>query len=151
MTTRSPASRLWLVVIVGVAYVVIGVATAALAGTAASPRGVTAWRLAAWLLSLAAFLAHLVYDRLRPDSTSASTARHVAAAVALGAFLLAAAGPVRSHWATPNFWRVAALSVVVWPILAGIPAFVAALVLGSIIGRAHAKGATGRSYTKSPS
>ena len=150
MTTRSPASRLWLVDIVGAAYVVIGIVTAALAGRAASPRAVTAWRLAAWLLSLAAFLAHLVYDRMKPDSSSASSARHVAAAVALGAFLLAAVGPVRSHWGAPNFWRVAALSIVVWPVLTGIPAFVAALVAGSIIGRARVKGAE-RPYTNSPS
>ena len=71
--------------------------------------------------------------RLRSDVRRAAV--HVGAAVALGAFALAAAGPVRSHWGTANFWRVSLLSLALWPILTGVPAFLAALVGGAMLRR----------------
>lgn len=44
-------------------------------------------------------------------------------------------GPVRSHWSADDFWRTAVLSLPLWPVLTGIPAFLAALLGGSILGR----------------
>ena len=93
----------------------------------------TAWRRAAWLLSLVTFAGHLAYEQLRFQSTVRSTAAHTAAAVALGAFLLAAAGPVRSHWGEAQFLRISLLSLAAWPILMGVPAYLVALVTGTIL------------------
>jgi hypothetical protein len=120
--------------ILGVAfsYAVIGVVTGALAGSASSVDARDVWRLAGWVLSAVVFLVDLVYDRARVGGTPVASAARVAGSVALGAFLLAAAGPVRSYWGTERFWRVTLLSLVVWPVIAGVPAFVVGLAGGSI-------------------
>lgn len=134
MTTHPRAAARRFAILAGLAYVVVGVVTAELAGAAGSARGRTAWRLAAWLLSLAVFIGHIMYDR-GGERSAGRTALHVAAAVALGAFGLALAGPVRSHWGAADFSRAVVLSVVVWPILTGIPAFVVALAAASLLRR----------------
>lgn len=132
-------SRLIPPALAGAAYAVAGVATADLAKGATSIQSRNGWRLAAWVLSALVFMSHVAYERLRARETVPRTARHAAGAVALGAFLLAAAGPVRAHWADEHFWRVTALSLVLWPVLTGIPAFLAALFLASVLGRIVAR------------
>jgi hypothetical protein len=93
------------------------------------------WRLAAWLLSLTVFASHMTYERSRADWTALRLARRAAAAVAVGAFVLAVVGPARSYWGTDRFWRVTVFSLVLWPVLTGVPAFLAALVAGSVLHR----------------
>jgi len=110
------------------AYVIIGTATAALAGIASSPAGVKAWRLAAWLLSLGVFATHIVSERRR-QLPPVSVATSVALAVALGAFVVAALGPFRAHLGDPSRLKLALLSLIAWPLLTGIPAFVVALLV----------------------
>lgn len=131
--TRQP----WLrsVILTGLVYIVIGVVAVGFAGSAASAHSRNAWRFAAWLSSVIAFAIHVAYERFRGDATAVRSARYAAGAVALGAFALAAVGPVRSHWAADNFWRTVGLSVVLWPLLTGIPAFLVAFVFGSFLGR----------------
>lgn len=133
---QSTARNRWIgvMILVALTYAVVGVATADFARSPTSQIR-TAWRLAAWLLSLVAFAGHIAYEQLRFRSTVRSTAAHTAAAVAVGAFLLAAAGPVRSHWGTTEFLRVSLLSLAVWPILTGVPAYLVALVIGMIVRR----------------
>src|ERR1043166_2650465 len=89
------------ILLAGAAYIIVGIGTASLAGTASSSAGVKAWRLAAWLLSLAIFAAHFALER-RARSRGLHIAARVALAVALGAFGVAALGPVRAHWAEPS-------------------------------------------------
>jgi hypothetical protein len=114
-------------VVVGVAYVTIGVATAALSRTVGSATAASGWRLSAWGLSAAVFLCHAVLARPRAGSGIVSAATQVALAAGIGALLLAVVGPVRSHWAEPNRARLVLLSVIAWPLLTGLPAFAAAL------------------------
>lgn len=135
MTGTPRAHRLRWSFALALAYVVIGVATSELAAIATSTQGRNAWRLAAWLISFAAFVGHILHQRLRVGDAPASTARQVAGAAALGAFGLAVAGPVRSHWAAADFARTAVLSLIVWPILTGLPALVVAYVAGMMLGR----------------
>ena len=132
---KTPAQT-WLrsVLVTGLAYAVIGVVTAGLAQSTSTAQG-RIWRLCAWLLSLIAFASHLAWERLRAGAPTLTAARRVAGAVALGAFALAAAGPARAHWSANDFWRIAVLSLALWPVLTGVPAFLAALVGGSILGR----------------
>ena len=120
--------------IAAIVYIVIGLGTAALANaTTGSAR--SAWRLGAWGLSFAIFLAQIAYGRLRRNEPARVTARDAAIAVALAAFVLALLGPVRSHWNAADFHRATLLSVVVWPILTGIPAYLVAwLIATTIIG-----------------
>jgi len=126
--------RLRTVLLASAAYIVVGIATAALAGMASSPSGVKAWRLAAWLLSLAIFGVQIAIERRRRLGR-VSVAVSVALAVAIGAFVLAALGPLRSHWGDPSRLKLALLSLVAWPVLTGIPAFLVALTAGFFLDR----------------
>lgn len=117
------------------AYVLIGIVTPFLVGDGTSPARATSWRLVAWVLSLAVFAAHITAARLRDQRSTLETAVQVALAVAFGALLLAAAGPVRTYWGKPNSSRVIVLSLVLWPLMTGVPAFAAAFAAGHVIRR----------------
>ncbi len=117
------------------AYALVGVVTADFALRAGLPAGRSAWRLAAWVMSFVVFAAQLLYERKREGAALVRTARDVAIAAAIGAFILAAIGPVRSHWHAADFSRTAILSLVAWPLLVGIPAYIAALVIGFLLDR----------------
>ena len=123
------------VVLAALAYVVIGVATADFAGGAATSQMRTAWRLAGWLLSLAVFLVHLGYEHVRTRNSNARGALRTASAVAIAALVLALVGPVRSHWTASDFGRAVILSVVLWPIVTGVPAFLVSLLGGMVLRR----------------
>jgi Na+/H+ antiporter NhaC len=133
------------ILLAGVAYVVIGMGTATLAAHAASPTGVTRWRLAAFLLSFVVFGIHFLVERKRHRHrrTSAMT---LALGVALGALGVAAFGPMRAHWADPSRLKLVMLSLIAWPILTGVPAFVVALIGGLVADRLLAR----RHRTHSP-
>lgn len=122
------------ILIAGAAYVIVGIGTAYLAGAASSPAGVKGWRLAAWLLSLAVFVLHLVIERARRLPAS-RVALRVALGVGLGAFGVAALGPVRTHWGQPHLMHGAVLSLGLWPIATGVPAFGVALIIGFAVDR----------------
>ena len=113
------------VLVAGIVYVTIGVVTATL----------DAPRLVAWVLSGAVFLGHAIVARPRDGRSLVSAAMHVALGAAVGAFLLALVGPVRSHWAEPNHARLLLLSIVAWPLLTGLPAFAVALAVEHFIAR----------------
>jgi hypothetical protein len=115
-------------------YVLVGVATAYLAASAPSIPARKLWRLAGWGFSLGLFLAQLYQERIRLARTTLSGAWHTATAVVLGALALAAVGPVRAHWGTETQAR-ALLSLILWPVMAGVPAFIAGVSVGALIGR----------------
>ena len=123
---RSPSWRLRTATLVaGVAYVTIGVVTAAMNGP----------RLVAWAVSGAVFLSHAIIARPRDRHSIVSAALQVAVGAAIGGLLLALVGPIRSHWAEPNHARLLLLSVIAWPMLAGLPAFAVAFVIEYFIAR----------------
>lgn len=96
---------------------------------------VEAWRIAAWLLSGAAFLAHLGYEHFRLRHPPRVMASHVALAVAIGAIGLAVAGMLHSlsaGAAKPLLWL---LALILWPAFTALPAFLVALVLGTVLAR----------------
>jgi|SRR2546423_700693 len=121
-------------ILVGLVYFVTGIVSGALAA-AASTQGRTAWRLAAWIISAAAFAAHIRYDYVRLRSSPTRTAWHAAAAVALGAFGLAAAANIRSGMTAAHARPLLRLSVLIWPIMSGVPAFVVALAAAALLAR----------------
>jgi hypothetical protein len=107
---------------------VAGVVTGELAKTSTTMG--KAWRFAGWALSFLIFAVHIWYERRKRSRASVPAALHVAVAVAIGAFVLAIVGPVRSHWGAPDFTRVALLSLLLWPIVTGVPAFLVASIVG---------------------
>ena len=126
--------RVVTVLLAGVAYVVIGMGTAILAREASSAAGVKFWRFAAWLLSIGVFVVHFVIERRR-HARGLTVAALVAAAVALGGLGVAALGPLRAHWGDPHGFRRAVLSLVLFPIVTGLPAFLVALIGDVVLDR----------------
>jgi len=116
------------VLLAGLLYLVIGIATADLARLSGGE-----WRLAAWAASAVVFLAHIAYERMRLRSTTTKSALHAALAVALGAFGLALAATLRAA-ATGHYRGAFALALVAWPAMTGIVSFVAAWVIVTIAG-----------------
>ena len=92
------------------------------------------WRLVPWVLSLAAVLSQVLFERLRLHSTVRQAAWHTAAAAAFGGLLMAAAGPARGHWGTATQQRGLA-ALFLWPVIMAVPAFVVALGFGAAVGR----------------
>jgi hypothetical protein len=111
-----------------IAYPLIGIAFGALP-FATHPLQIAA-RLSAWLLSGAVFLVHLRYEAGTRGSASWTAALRVAIAVALGGFLLAIWVNVHAHLEGATQARPhALLALVLFPLLTGAPAFVAAFAL----------------------
>ena len=116
-----------IIVLAAAAYVLIGTGTSMLSAAAPSVALGKGWRLAAWVLSVMVFSIHFAIER-QHHQRPVRVATRVALAVAIGAFGVAALGPVRMHWGEPTRGKLVLLSLVAWPILTGVPAFVVALV-----------------------
>ncbi|HMC56367.1 MAG TPA: hypothetical protein VKH19_14395 [Gemmatimonadaceae bacterium] len=130
---RADGNRLSVrrVLVAAVAYAVIGVGTSQLDAPIAS--GLRPWRYAAWVLSAVVLLLHSW--RARHVSSTIRAAIEVALGAAVGGFLLALGGPVRSHWSSHDrTWSL--LSMILFPAFMGVAAFIAALVLGYLSRRA---------------
>jgi hypothetical protein len=119
------------VVLVGVMYALIGVVFAW------PTSSVRVWRLAAWLVSAAAYAAHIGYERFGLRNPPRRAALHVALAVALGAFGLAVGANLHSLSvaSTAQHRRLLLVALVVWPIMTGLPAFLVALAASQVLSR----------------
>ena len=119
------------VVLVGVMYALIGVVFAW------PTTHVRVWRLAAWLVSAAAYAAHIGYERFGLRNAPHRAALHVALAVALGAFGLAVAATIHSLSvvSTDQHRRLLLVALVVWPIMTGLPAFLVGLGASEVLAR----------------
>ena len=125
--------------LVALAYVIIGVGFPALAGSS-DATVVRLWRLAAWAASAAVAATHIAYEHYRLGSSPRETALHAAGAVALGAFGLALAANV--HWllAGSPGQRAPLLALPVWPVITAVPAFLAALAVATVLAMLHKPG-----------
>jgi len=122
------------VILLGIAYSVVGIVFGTLASPTVSGQS-RVMRLAAWVVSAAVYAAHIGYERFRLGASARATAMHVAMAVALGAFLLAAAATVHSMIVASHapYWRYL-LALALWPIVTALPAFLVAFVAGALLG-----------------
>ena len=132
MDASDPQGRLRTAALVGLAYVVVGLTTAALSRSAPSPQIRTVWRLAAWAISALIFGAHIAYER-RLRVSAANAALHTAMAVALATFVLAASAVVHQFTSSGSLRGSMILAFAVWPILTGIPAFLVAFSVGALL------------------
>jgi hypothetical protein len=103
----------------------------------AEPERQFAWRLAAWIVSGVVFAAHISYEQLRWRSSVRATALHAALSAGLGAFGLAAAATVRALSAGSGRLVLHAISLVAWPLLVAVPAFLVALAAAAVLARAR--------------
>jgi Kef-type K+ transport system membrane component KefB len=132
------ANQRWLRVAMffAIVYPVVGITFGALANPSASNQMRVTWRLAAWLLSAAAFAAHLGYEHFRLRNSPPRAALHVSVAVALGAFALAVWANVHAHLGASSHQSPhAPLALVVFPVVTGAPAFLVALAAGAVLAR----------------
>jgi hypothetical protein len=122
--------------VVSFVYLVTGLVLGAIAGRAESVQARDAWRLAAWVISAIAFGAHIVYEQVRLRSPLRLSAMRVAAAAGLGAFGLAVAANVHALSVSPAKHSVLlTLSLIIWPVMTALPAFVVALVAAFLLAR----------------
>ena len=127
MTESHPQSWFRVALLVGIVYFAVGrLFTVPITH-------VQAWRLAAWIVSGVAFAAHIGYEHFKIRHSPRAIARDAAVAVAIGAFLLAVAGMVRSLWATSAVRTVWFLALVLWPAFTAIPAFLVALAVATLL------------------
>lgn len=130
----TPRRKPWIrpALLVGCMYVLVGRLFAL------PVNDVRAWRLAAWVVSAAIYAAHLGYEWWRLGNSPRSTALHLSAAVAAGAFGLAAAATLHS-WLAPSAsqpWQFL-LALVAWPAGTAPPAFLVAWFASTILTRLH--------------
>jgi hypothetical protein len=92
--------------------------------------------LTAHPVSAVVFATHIRYEHFRLGASPRAIALHSAAAVALGAFLLAAAATVHAATAALHapYWQFL-LALVLWPTITALPAFLVALVAGEMLSR----------------
>jgi preprotein translocase subunit Sss1 len=124
----TPHRKEWIraAFLVGAVYFLVGIVFANL---------VHGWRLAAWVVSGVAYVAHIWFEHFRLRNSPRLAALHVAVAVAIGAFGLAVVGMIHSLSTASTIRPAWLLAIVVWPAVTAIPAFLGALVAGAILSR----------------
>ena len=126
---------LWPALLLGVIYLLAGLAFGALASGAPTHRMVVAWRLAAWLASAVAFATHIFYEHAGLRTSPVLTASHVALGVAVGAFGLAAAANVHSYLIGSAPRPLLLVALLAWPALTGTAGFLVAWAAAAVLGR----------------
>lgn len=86
------------------------------------------WRLAAWVLCALAFVIHIGLEHFRLRNAPCRAALRTAAAVALGAVGVAVAANIHALATKTGNHGLLALALVIWPVVAGLPALVVAWV-----------------------
>lgn len=131
MAQQVPTKR-WIpaTILAGGVYLLAGLVLGEAAGRASSVETRELWRRAAWVISAIAFGVHIAYEHFRIRAKSRESALHVAAAAALATFGLAVAANLHSQ---PSGQRaMMAASLIIWPMMVALPAFLVAL-LGAIL------------------
>jgi hypothetical protein len=96
------------------------------------------WRLAAWGFSAIAFLGHILYEQFHLQNISRTIAFHVSLGVALGAFALSVAANIHGLRTETVNHRLLALSLILWPVITALPAFLVSFACSSILARIRA-------------
>jgi drug/metabolite transporter (DMT)-like permease len=124
---NGPDRQPWLgtALVAGGAYFAIGLVFAGFAARV-SDHDPVMWRLTAWAASAVVFAAHLGHEYFRMRHRPRITAWHAAVAVAVGAFLLAAAAGVHALHGSTSPRHLYMLALVAWLLATAVPAFAVA-------------------------
>ena len=121
----------WLtVVLFGAVYLTVGVF---FPNPSATDKSQFIWRLAAWAICALAFAIHIGLEHFRFRNSLSWIALHAALAVAFGALGLAAAANIHGYTTGTGRPVLLALALVLWPLITGAPAFLAAFVLAAVL------------------
>lgn len=121
-------------ILIGVLYFAVGLASAALAGAAATNQMRFFWRLSAFVISAVVFATHVAYEHFRLRNRARSTAWHVCVSVAFGAFALALMANIHDLGSPLGYRPRMLIALVAWPLLTGVPAFIVAMVVAAGLG-----------------
>ena len=138
---KEPHERRWLrtILIIGAIYCLDGIVFGMFAGWSKSHTMVIIWRLAAWLTCVVLFAGHIWYEHYRFSNSPRKAALHTSSAAAVGAFGLAVAANIHAQFVSSANQILLALSLVIWPILTAVPAFIVAFVIMSVLHHFHKK------------
>lgn len=121
---------------IGLVYSLLGVGSAVLSNDLDSAPVQASIRVGIFLVAVGVFFCHLRVELARSAQRPGASALITSTAVALGAFLLAVYAVSLSWWDSrlpaSLLW-----ALLIWPVATGFPAFLAALVLGSVMIRFH--------------
>jgi uncharacterized protein (DUF486 family) len=136
---KEPHKRrwLWTILIIGAIYCIDGIIFGKFAGWSKSHTMVFIWRLAAWLTCALLFAGHIWYEYFRYSNSPSKTALYTSSAAAVGAFGLAVAANIHAQFVTSANQILLALSLILWPILTALPAYIFVFVITSIIQHFH--------------
>jgi hypothetical protein len=82
------------------------------------------------------FAFHIGYEHFRLRNRAIRVALHATAAVAIGAFLLAATAIMHAFTAASHApYRQYLLALVLWPIFTAVPAFLVSIVIAAVLDR----------------
>ena len=119
-------------VIFGIGYSVVGIA---FPNPSAPNETQLMWRLAAWIVSFIIFGIQIWYEHFRFHDPPRVAALHIAVAAALGAFALAVAANIHAFYSITANRPLLIASLILWPILIGVPAFIVAVIIAIVLAR----------------
>jgi hypothetical protein len=125
------------VVSVGLMYLGLGVGSAVISNDLESAPVQASIRVGILLVAVAVFYCHLHVELARSAQRLGASALITSSAVALGTFLLAVYAVSLSWWDSSHLPTSLLSALLIWPVATSLPAFLAALILGSVMVRFH--------------
>jgi hypothetical protein len=125
------------VVSVGLMYLGLGVGSAVISNDLESAPVQASIRVGILLVAVAVFYCHLRVELARSAQRLGASALITSSAVALGTFLLAVYAVSLSWWDSSHLPTSLLSALPIWPVATSLPAFLAALILGSVMVRFH--------------
>ena len=121
-----------IILLFGIAYAVVGIA---FPNPSDPNQGQQIWRLTAWIICVIIFGIQIWYEHFRFHNKPLLVALHAAVSAALGAFGIAVAANIHSLYSASSKHLLLVLSLILWPIFVGVPAFVVAVIIALILER----------------
>lgn len=135
MNTRNLARSWQRVARFGLVYLGLGVGSAIISNDLESAHVQASIRVAIFLVAIAVFYCHFRVELARSAENLRASAVNTSVALAFGTFLLAAYA-VGMAWRESSHLPTSLLAaLLIWPVATSLPAFLAALVLGSVMVR----------------
>jgi hypothetical protein len=125
------------VVSVGLMYLGLGVGSAVISNDLESAPVQASIRVGILLVAVAVFYCNLHVELARSAQGLGASALITSSAVALGTFLLAVYAVSLSWWDSSHLPTSLLSAFLIWPVATSLPAFLAALILGSVMVRFH--------------
>ena len=122
---------------VGLMYLGLGVGSAVISNDLESAPVQASIRVGILLVAVAVFYCHLRVELARSAQRLEASALITSSAVALGTFLLAVYAVSLSWWDSSHLPTSLLSALLIWPVATSLPAFLAALILGSVTVRFH--------------